>query len=241
MSEEKDGLEQRIGLLEEFLDDTLDIGWFRGLLKSMLFEFRWRKQLDREPAKTFYQMKEELRNIELEEVDLKSKYDRLMWKGRYHNQDGWDYLLAMAEEGKKIEGIPDDVPVVMHPEEGAWKNVSAIVIEKREKFLEEKRKKVDKNYALNLLVKLTRMRVDIYEKLVKSKDILASAWDLSQQYSSFASGTAQAQAVLEDEIKIMLDYVDRVPGLLGKLVNKYPKAKLLELVKALPETTKQQS
>ena len=73
MSEQNISLEEIIGALEEFLVNTHDIGWFRDILKSMLFEFNYRGKGKQEPAKTFHQMKEELRDLENTEKELEAE------------------------------------------------------------------------------------------------------------------------------------------------------------------------
>jgi len=228
-------LEQRLILLEDFLEKTHDVWWFRGLLKKMLNVFDYRGKAEEEPAKTFYLMKEELRDVVKEEKRITSAYEDMMWKEGYKQQDGWNYVLAMAQEIRKMQGLPKDAHVHLKDGTREWKQASAKVLKEREKYVRTKREQVDKNQAIKLLIGLAKMRVDIYSQLVTARELLVSSWDLSQQdyYGSFTSGSTQQHAMLKENIREMISYVDKFPYLVSELVKNYPRKELIELRKTL--------
>lgn len=229
-------LEERIKLLEEFLDETYDIHWFRALLDSFFLEFDYRG--DGNAAKDLKQVKEMFSGNDTKERGILVEYDKLMWKGKYASQDGWDYIREIADEVRRIKKLPENSPVNLVEGTDEWRQASQLAQDKREQFIAGKREQVDKNYAYKLLVNAVGLRIRAYEQLVKNKDSLTNLMGLAQQpyETSWMSGSENGQGFLEGNISELVLYIDTFPLLVAELVSKVPRAELLEPRKALPET-----
>lgn len=235
------GLEERVGILEQFVDNTQDVGWFRALIKDFLFELEYRFKDGREPISTFRQMKEDLREIVQEEDALMSRYNHLVFRA-YDKNARIMYMAELAAEIRKIRGLPEDAEITLVDGSDEWNAASKIVHEREEEATEERKKTIDYETAFSTLLDITRIRVNIYAQVVKARGLIASVWDLAQQdyAASFTSGSRETQERLGKKLRELISYVDSFPGRVAELVQKYPKTEFLEIRKALPENIQKQ-
>jgi len=197
MPETESGLEKKVQILEGFVYDTPhtdhlpEVAWFSTLLGNALLGFRYSFQYSKEPEVVVLkgeespyrleQLKEDLKPFVAEEERLMDEYDKRVFRGKYENSDGWDYMEEMGKKlGKSNEEILEEAMKGLFHGSKEWEDASSMVAERRRKFIEERRKTIDYEAALGTLIEIMRIRKRAYEKMSGFEGLLVDAWGLSQ-------------------------------------------------------------
>lgn len=244
---ESESLHKRIGLLKGFIQTTNDLKWLHDILSIVAGhpEYGFVELAELEETDSFRQMERELTDAVYDERHKIDQCQRMMFEGEYEREllGGKDLLEAVIEEmarimclqpGQNINIFIGEDPDMRSP---AQKEADSIVFGKIETG---RANRADYVGALELLLEITKTRVDIYHQAYGYSNLFRRVvnqippLDKGIPYDASKFYAADHKIKIRDCLSELMEYFPVFASEVKALVAKYPQTKELPQTLALP-------